>query len=100
MSVEPQVYVFKPGDAKWLEMKARWDEAAASSGEIPDDVLEFFHWTYPGPGMDVGHAWIRASEFPAWVKRYEDPGGDCEGFEVDLTKLPAGATILRFVNER
>lgn len=26
--------------------------------------------------------------------------GSSEGFEIDLTALPAGTTILRFVNER
>ncbi len=100
MSYEPQVYAFKPGDAKWLEMKARWDEAAASPGDIPDELLRFFDLGMPGPGALVGQAWIRSSEFPPWVKRYWDVCSESEGFEVDLTKLPEGTTILRFVNER
>jgi hypothetical protein len=100
MSKETNVYAFRPGDAKWREMKARWDECERSRGELPQEVLEFFDYREPGPGEEVGHAWIGAAEFPEWATRYWEDSSESEGFEVDLTKLPEGTTVLRFVNER
>ena len=81
----------KPPDEKWKKMKAIWDSCTAAGIDVPEEVSEFFGDEEPDDaGVEVG---LGEEE---GVTDYE---ADCrEGFEVDLSKLPADVKIVRFWN--
>lgn len=91
MSMSTHVIGFRPPDDKWKKMKAVWEACAKAGVEVPDDVLDFFNHVAPDDrGVEV-----ELEKLPC-TKKY---GGNMkEGFEVDVTKLPAGVTVLRFYN--
>jgi len=112
---------FRPPDAKWKKMKEVHDACIAANVEIPEEVDEFFNWEPPDPrGVKVeledekeptfpitrinGGGFVEAvpprntpkkKKLGAVVEWKEDMR---EGFEVDVTKLPVGVTIVRFYN--
>jgi hypothetical protein len=94
MSMSTHVVGFRPPDAKWREMKKIWDACEAGGIDIPDKVLEFFqHETPDEAGVEVEQDEL---ENLGVVKEWCDEG--CQGFEVDVTKLPKDLHILRFYN--
>lgn len=89
MGMSMHVVGFQPADKKWQKMKGAWDACEAAGAEPPDTVLEFFNHEHPGdaPGKEVeilGHG----------AARWNDESR--EGYEVDITALPAGVRFVRF----
>jgi hypothetical protein len=91
MSMSTHVIGFRPPDEKWQAMKAVWDACAATQVRVPDEVVKFFNGSSPDPsGVE-----IRIDNSPA-VKEYRADMVD--GYEIDITKLPPGLTIIRVYN--
>lgn len=91
MSTSMNVVGFRPPDETWKKMKEAWDACARAGVEPPKPVLQFFENIAPDPaGVEV-----RIEGFPA-VKSYS--ADMREGYEVDVTRLPPGVTIVRFFN--
>ena len=90
MGMSTHVVGFKPADEKWDKMKRVFDACKAAGVPAPAEVAQFFEFEDPGnkPGMEVklGDA---AQPFR---------GEGREGLDVDISKLPQGATVIRFFN--
>lgn len=87
MSMSTSVIGFKPPDAKWKKMKEVWDACRAAGIDPPKEVSEFFEWMDPDPnGVEV--------DLPA--AEWSDDGR--AGFEIEVSKIPKGVTIIRFYN--
>lgn len=89
MSMSMHVVGYRPADEQWSKMKAVWDACEAAGVNPPKEVEDFFDDSYPGnaPGKEVaieGHG----------AKRFCDKYRD--GYEVDITALPAGVRFVRF----
>lgn len=92
MGMNTYVQGFRPPDEFYLKMKAVWDACLAAHMDPPDEVYEYFDGdkqNADGTGMNV--------DISDAVSNWDD--GDMRvGLSVDLTKLPKGVTVLRFVN--
>lgn len=87
MSMSTHVIGFKPPDAKWKKMKEVWDACDKAGVEAPKEVSEFFNWEAPDEnGVEVE---LDAAE-------WSDEGR--EGYEIEVSKLPKGVTVIRFYN--
>ncbi len=91
MGMSTHVKGFRPPDEKWKKMKAAWDACEAAGTAIPKEVLEFFDHEPPdSAGVEI------ELEEEECCAEYRD---DCrDGFEIDVTKLPKGLTLIRFYN--
>ena len=71
-------------------MKKAWESCENAGVPIPKDVLDFFDHNPPGdkPGMTV--------QIDDAVSGWGD--GEREGYEVDVSKLPAEVSVIRFYN--
>lgn len=92
MSMSTHVLGFRPPDEKFQQMKAVYDACQAAGVEVPDDVQNFFEY---GPPDDAGVQLDLQRDSEA-VHEWRDES--CEGYEVDLRKLPQGIHIIRFEN--
>jgi hypothetical protein len=91
MSMSTHVIGFRAPGQEWHKMKAVYDACVDAEVEIPRAVDRFFDYKAP---EDIGTA-IDLKDTLA-VKEH---AADCEqGFDVDITKLPAGINIIRFYN--
>jgi hypothetical protein len=91
MGMSTHVQGFRPPDDKWKAMKAIWDACEAAKVPPPAAVAEFFGHTAPDPaGVEVN-----IERTPA-CRPWSDESRS--GFEVDVSKLPPGLTIVRFYN--
>ena len=90
MSMTTNVVGFRPADEQWGQMKAVWNCCKEAGVAPPKEVLDFFDFEDPNglPGMEVA--------LGKSLTEYRSDGRD--GFEVDLTKLPPGVTIIRMYN--
>lgn len=90
MSMSIYVVGFRPADAKWKKMKHIYDACVTAGVSIPEEVDKFFDNESPGdkPGKEIGID-TAVTEYNAEM---------CEGFEVDITKLPSDVKIIRFYN--
>lgn len=87
MSMSSGVQGFKPPDAKWKKMKAIWDACKSAKIDPPIEVETFFNGEEPtDKGMEV------EIEANVWSDEYR------QGIEVDIKRLPADVTIIRFYN--
>ncbi len=94
MSMSTHICGFKPADEKWKLMKAIWDACAAAKVKPPDEVEQFFEGCDPDPaGVVVSEEEL---EKAGAVKEYASSSES--GYEVDVSKLPKGVKILRFIN--
>lgn len=93
MAMVSEVIGFKPADEKWRKMKAVWDACRDAGVGLPPSVYEFFAGNDPDDAgvtvsmdalIECGAVWDYAAESES-------------GFTVNLDKLPAGVTVLRFV---
>ena len=94
MSVSVVLRGICPPDEYWKKMKAIWDSCVAAQVTIPSEVAEFFGGTGPdssGVVMKLGEG---DTGYHKCVKIYK--AEMCDGFEVDITKVPDHVTILRF----
>ncbi len=89
MSMSSSVSGFRPPDAHYRKMMAAYKACNDAGVAIPREVDDFFNGETPDPaGTEVG--------LGKAVTEYHDEMQ--EGFEVDISKLPKGVTIIRFVN--
>jgi hypothetical protein len=90
MSMSSYAVAFRPADEKWLKMKAIYDSCKAAKIDPPDQVTDFFNDEPPdSSGVEI--------DIRSIVEHYTD--GDMEeDLQIDLTKLPKGVTVIRFVN--
>lgn len=89
MSMSTHVVGFVPPDAKWKKMKAAWDACTKAGVPVPEEVTEFFNYEAPdsnGVEIDIKEA----------VPQYRRDM--CEGFDVDVSKLPKHVSVIRFYN--
>lgn len=90
MGMSTHVIGFRAADEKWKKMKAAYNSCQKAGIPIPREVSEFFNWGDPnnlsGIEVKLGEA----------LKPWQTDG--CEGYEVDVTKLPPNLKILRFYN--
>lgn len=94
MSMSTHVVGFRPPDEKWRKMKDAWEACARAGIEIPRDVLDFFNGEQPDEcGVEVSLLYPKPH---ACVSPYKADMRD--GFEIDITKLPPGVTVVRFYN--
>jgi hypothetical protein len=91
MSMSTHVVGFKPPDDKWKKMKAIWDSCEEAGIEPPKAVSKFFEDTPP----DESGVEIELEEHDC-VSEYNDDS--CNGFEIDVKKLPPDVTVIRFYN--
>ncbi len=90
MSMSTHAVGFKPADEKWNQMKAIWDMCERNLVTVPDEVSDFFDGESPGdkPGMEV--------PLGGAIREYSDANYD--GYEIDISKLPADVRFLRVYN--
>ena len=90
MSMSTHVVGYRPRNEEWDRQAAVWAACKAAGVEVPPATAAFFDHTDPTglPGMEVG---IKGAVTP-FSTDYQ------HGFDVDLTKLPKGVTVLRFYN--
>ena len=89
MGMSSHVIGIKPADRKWKSMKAAWDACEEAGVDAPEEVLKFFDHEDPDPtGVTV--------DIKSATKGWSIEG--CDGFEVNLKKLPADVTVIRFFN--
>lgn len=82
---------FRPPDDDWVRMKAVWDACMAAGVAMPAEVEDFFEGAPPDAhGVEV--------DICAAVRKWEDSRRAAEGFEVDVTALPVGVRVVRFIN--
>lgn len=90
MGMSTHAVGFRPPDKQWKKMKRIWEDCEEAGVSIPKEVEKFFQGESPGdaPGMeiDLGEA----------VTRYN--AEMCDGYEIDVTKLPEGVKIIRVYN--
>lgn len=88
MSMSTHIVGFCPPDEKWNKMKAIWEACDKASVAIPKEVAIFFNDEHPTnkPGMEVN--------IDIAVKKWRTDY--CEGYEVEIDKLPEHIKIVRF----
>ncbi len=90
MGMSSSAVGFRPPDEDYKKMKAIWDACKTARVPIPEQVEKFFDYRAPDPqGVEV--------DIKAATKEWADKDA-CDGLEVDVTKLPAGVKIVRFMN--
>lgn len=83
------VIAFRPPDEKWRKMKAIYDACTAGGIDVPDEVDDFFDGKSPdenGVEVDIDNI----------LDEWQDDSR--AGYQLELSKLPAKITILRFYN--
>lgn len=90
MGMSTHIVGFRPPDERWNKMKAIWESCEAAGVPVPGDVSEFFEQEDPAdrPGMEI--------DISDAVCGYGSEGHD--GYEVDISKLPDGVSVVRFYN--
>lgn len=90
MGMSTHVVGFRPADDEWNAMKQIWESCEENDVPIPEKVSKFFGHESPEdrPGMeiDLGEA------VSPWGAEMRD------GYEIDVSKIPEGAKIIRVYN--
>jgi hypothetical protein len=87
----PRIVGFRPPDQTWRDMKAAWDACEKAGVPPPKEVQEFFGNESPDPlGVQV------KIDDTSCLRKFRADNTD--GYEIDITKLPAGLTIIRVYN--
>lgn len=87
MGISTHIIGFRAPDEKWKAMKAIYDSCHAAGIGVPSEVELFFENGKPDErGVEV------KIEVAEWGNDYSS------GYEVDLKKLPADLTHIRFYN--
>ena len=87
MSMSTHFVAFRPPDEKWQRMKEVYDVCKKAGINIPKEVGEFFEYENPDPNgvqVDIEQA----------VEDWND-GDMCNGYEIDLSKLPDNIRYIR-----
>ena len=98
MSMSTHVIGFRPPDENWKQMKAIYDACTKAKVSLPEEVEDYFNGEPPDPqGVKV-----ELEDYPSKTNKLgavKDWRDDMRGgFEVDVTKLPKGVTLIRFYN--
>jgi hypothetical protein len=91
MSMTTHVIGFRPPDATWTKMKEAWDACRKAGVSPPKEVQDFFNWENPddaGVEVDLHKA--------GCIRDYS--ADSASGYEVDVSKLPPGVSIIRVYN--
>lgn len=89
MGMSTHVIAFRPPDEKWRRMKAIYDACVAGDIEIPVEVDDFFNDKHPDEnGVEV--------DIDEILEKWSDESRS--GYQIEISKLPKGITILRFYN--
>lgn len=90
MGMTSAVVGFRLADEKWKKMKAIWLGCKEAGIRPPKEVEDYFGGEDPGNklGMQVD---IKCSVAKFCAE-------DAEGFDVDVSKLPADVRLIRFYN--
>lgn len=87
LSASMHVTGFRPPDDTWVKMKAVWDACQAAKITAPAEVAQFFGFEEPDEsGMEVS--------LDGCLREWRDDMR--EGYELDVTAIPAGVTVIRF----
>ncbi len=92
MSHSNTVVAFRPPDEKWEAMKAVRESCVAAGIAVPKEVEKFFDWKEPDErGVEIrSDALQKSGALRDWKDEFH------EGYEVDVKKLPADVTVIRF----
>lgn len=86
---------FIPPDAKFQKMLAAYRACEKAGVEIPAEVEKFFNGERPDEaGVRLNLSYDK--KFKDACYEYHDDA--CQGYEVDLRKLPGDIKIIRFRN--
>lgn len=88
-SPKSEVIGFKSPDEKWRKMKAIWDACNKAEVQVPNDVLKYFNYSPP----DERGVEVELKDTPCCTEYKEEM---CDGFEIDMKKLPPDLTHIRF----
>jgi uncharacterized protein YfbU (UPF0304 family) len=89
MSMITYVRGIIPADEKYKEMLSIYNACEKAQVTIPEEVMEFFNRGNPNPnGMEI--------EIKRSLKEVHEDG--CNGFIVDISKLPKNVKLIKFVN--
>ena len=91
MGMSSHVVGLQSSTAHHLRMVAAWRANAAAGVTQPPQLVQYFG------GASVDESGFTVS-VDVSVTAYNDPHHAREGFEVELAKVPAGITHLRFYN--
>jgi len=95
MGMSTYVVGFKPVDDKWRAMYKIYAACDEAGIEPPSDVLAFFEGLY---FKNIETTGIEVSlEKELCVTKWSD-GDACEGYEVEVAKIPKDVKVIRFVN--
>lgn len=87
-----RIVAFRPADEMWRRMKAVWDACLTAGINLPAEVERYFNGEAPDPhGVELAEHQLREA---GAVRDWE--ADMCEGFEVDVSKLPPEVTVVRF----
>lgn len=93
MGMSTHVVGFRPPDAKFKKFAAIWKQCEEAGISPPKEVDSFFESVPPDPkGVEIDLDGMKNGPVSAWRN------DSCDGYEVDLTKLPKDVTVLRFYN--
>ncbi len=91
MGISTHVIGFKAPDDKWKAMKVIYDACSAAGIAPPEEVSKYFEWDTPDDqGVEV-----KLQNTLCCAKWSRDM---YDGFEIDVRKLPADVTHIRFFN--
>lgn len=86
MGMNTYVVGFVPPDEQWQRLKAIHDACTAAGVEVPSEVEQVIGSEPTDYGREV--------DVPA--KEWTDETR--EGYDIDVSKLPPGITVIRFYN--
>ncbi len=94
MGMSTHVSGYKPPDDLWKQMKAAYDACLALKIAIPGPVAAFFNGDPPDEaGVEVSQKQLIEA---GAVSSYR--AQSCEGFVINVKKIPSDVTIIRVYN--
>lgn len=87
-----EVVGFKEADEQWKKMKSVWDSCEHAEIKIPEEVYNYFNGENPGdkPGFDID------LKHTSCCSEYNYEYGS--GYEIKISDIPEGVSIIRFIN--
>ena len=90
MSMSTHVTGFRRPDTEWHNMKAIWDLCKASDIDAPQEVIDYFDYKEPeSAGQETSNLGSAVTQYRTEM---------CEGFTIELAKLPKHITHVRVFN--
>ncbi len=93
MGMSTHVVGFKAPDAEWVKMKAVWDACKAAEITPPEEVIHYFEWREPRAGIEVPE---RDLIHCGAVREFNTDS--TTGYEIILSKVPEGVTVISVYN--